>query len=254
MVALRVTGLEKSFGSVTALSEMSFAVESGELFGFLGPNGAGKTTTIGILTGRLAPDAGEVSVLGTDPTSEPVETRRRVGILPEQQSPPSFLTPREYFEFVGSIRGLEPDTVSARVDTWADRLGFASKLETLHTDLSRGQQQKVMITQAFLHEPDLVFIDEPLVNLDPLVQERVKAFLLEYVDRGHTIFVSTHNVDVAEAICTRVGFVADGTCRIVETTSDGGGLREQFLAYVETTDSEDVPTLEGEDSTPAPRQ
>jgi len=234
MTILRVDGLEHAFGSVTALDGMTFEVDAGECFGFLGPNGAGKTTTISVLTGQLTPDAGTVEVLGLDPTVDPVETRRRVGVLPEQQPPPSFLTPREFFEFVGEIREIESDTLESRIDTWARRLNFENTLETLTTDLSRGQQQKVMITQAFLHEPQLVFIDEPLVNLDPLAQEQVKAYLLEYVEAGNTVFVSTHNIDVAAAICDRLGIVVDGTCRLLEAGEyTAADLRDRFLETVE---------------------
>ncbi|UHQ95441.1 ABC transporter ATP-binding protein [Haloterrigena alkaliphila] len=255
MGAIHVDGLRKSYGAVDAVAGMSFTVDRGELYGFLGPNGAGKTTTIRTLTGQIRPDAGTVEVLETDPAAEPIETRRRVGILPEQGSPPSFLTPREYLAFVGDVRDLESDRVAERTADWADRLGFESKLDTLHTGLSRGQQQKVMIAQAFLHEPDVVFIDEPLANLDPLVQEQVKRFLVSYAAGDNAVFVSTHNIDVAEEICTRVGIVADG--RIVterSLTGDGGGeggengsdesLLEVFLERVEREDARDLPSLE----------
>ncbi|QRV17569.1 ABC transporter ATP-binding protein (plasmid) [Haloterrigena salifodinae] len=255
MGAIRVDGLGKSYGAVEAVADMSFTVERGELYGFLGPNGAGKTTTIRTLTGQIQPDAGTVRVLGTDPATEPIETRERVGILPEQQSPPSFLTPREYLEFVGDIRELDSDRVAERTADWARRLGFENKLDTLHTDLSRGQQQKVMITQAFLHEPDVVFIDEPLANLDPLVQEQVKRFLVSYAAGDNAVFVSTHNIDVAEEICTRVGIVADGqivTERSLTGDGDGEGgetgndesLLEVFLERVESEDARDLPSLE----------
>ena len=252
MGVILADGLAKSYGSVDALSGLSVDVSRGELFGFLGPNGAGKTTTIRILTGQLAPDRGTAEVLGVDPLEEPIETRRRVGILPEQGTPPSFLTPREYFDFVGRVRDLEPDLVARGVETWADRLAFGGKLDTLHTDLSRGQQQKVMIAQAFLHEPEVVFIDEPLANLDPLVQEQVKRFLVEYAAADNAVFVSTHNIDVAEEICTRVGIVADG--RLVAERSlegaradDGDGITEDeslletFLDHVEAADPRDTP-------------
>ncbi|MDS0475167.1 ABC transporter ATP-binding protein [Natrinema sp. 1APR25-10V2] len=251
MGAIRVNGLRKSYGAVEAVAGMDFTVERGELYGFLGPNGAGKTTTIRTLTGQIQPDAGEVRVLGTDPVAEPIETRRRVGILPEQGSPPSFLTPREYFEFVGEVRDLPAERVADRTADWAQRLGFESKLDTLHTDLSRGQQQKVMITQAFLHEPDVVFIDEPLANLDPLVQEQVKRFLVSYATGDNAVFVSTHNIDVAEEICTRVGIVADGQL-VTERSLDGGrdddeSLLELFLERVEGEAARDMPTLEATD-------
>jgi ABC-2 type transport system ATP-binding protein len=210
MTAIRADGLQKAFGEVRALDGLSLEVGAGELYGLLGPNGAGKTTTIRLLTGQLVADAGEAVVEGADPATDPVEVRRRIGVLPEQASPPSFLTAREYFDFVATVRGLAADVVGDRVDAWTDRLDFAEKLDTLNTDLSRGQQQKVMITATFLHEPALVFIDEPLVNLDPIVQERVRHYLADYVEAGNTVFLSTHHIEVAEALCTTVGVVREG--------------------------------------------
>ncbi|NHN43218.1 ABC transporter ATP-binding protein [Halorubellus sp. JP-L1] len=233
MAAIRTQNLRKTYGDVTALSDLSLSIEAGELFGALGPNGAGKTTTIKILTGQLQPDSGTASVLGHDPVGDPVETRRHVGILPEQESPPSFLTPREYFDFVGTVRDVPGDVVDDRVAEWTDRLSFAEKLDTVSTDLSRGQQQKVMITQAFLHEPEVVFIDEPLANLDPIVQERVKEFLRSYQEDGNTIFISTHHIEVAEELCTRVGIVSGGEL-IAERRPREMGANESLLdAFVE---------------------
>ncbi|WP_254862704.1 ABC transporter ATP-binding protein [Halovivax gelatinilyticus] len=245
MAVVQVRNLEKSFAGVDAVSGMSFDVESGELYGFLGPNGAGKTTTIRILTGQLRPDSGSVSVDGTDPSIDPIETRRRVGILPEDGMPPSFFTPREYFQYVGRLRGLDDDDVSETTLQLADRLGLERRLDTLHTDLSRGQQQKVMLVQAFLHDPDVVFIDEPLANLDPLVQEQVKSYLSAYVDDGNTVFASTHNIDVAETLCTRVGIVADGTLIAEEDLNETTDpLLEVFLSTVTDAKPRDVPRLE----------
>ncbi|QFU84910.1 ABC transporter ATP-binding protein [Natronorubrum aibiense] len=261
MGVIQVDGLAKSYGDVRAVDGLSFGVERGEVYGFLGPNGAGKTTTIRILTGQIRPESGTVRVLGTDPVAKPLATRRQVGILPEQGSPPSFLTPREYLEFVGNVRDLEPDTVAEQTDVWATRLGFERKLDTLHTDLSRGQQQKVMLTQAFLHEPDVVVIDEPLANLDPLVQEQVKRFLVSYAAGDNAVFVSTHNIDVAEEICTRVGIVANGDLvaerafadhtapRSADSHAATAGandepLLEVFLEHVNETDVRDAPSLE----------
>jgi ABC-2 type transport system ATP-binding protein len=208
--AVRTKGLAKHYGDVTALDDLSLTVPQGELFGFLGPNGAGKSTTINILTGQLVPDAGSAAVVGIDPVAEPVRARQAVGILPENGRPPSFLTVREYFEFVAATRELDDDVVGPRVDAWADRLEFEHKLDTLCTDLSQGERQKVLITQAFLHEPDLVFIDEPLTNLDPIMQERVKRFFREYRADGNTLFLSTHFIGTAEEVCTKVGIINRG--------------------------------------------
>ena len=210
MSVIEMTDVGKRYGDFQALDGLSLAVDRGELFGLLGPNGAGKTTAIGLLTGQLAPDEGTLSVLGTDPATEPIETRRRVGIVPEKESPPSFLTPREYFDFVGQVRGIPEDRLANRVQEWADRLAFADKLDAISTDLSRGQQQKVMITQAFLHDPEAVFIDEPLANLDPIMQERVKAYFEEYRAQDNALLLSTHGIEVARELCDRVGVVRDG--------------------------------------------
>ncbi len=233
MTAIRMEEVRKAYGPVTALSGLSLSVAAGELFGFLGPNGAGKTTTIEVLTGQVRPDSGSVSVLGTDPVEEPVAARRAVGVLPEREDPPSFLTPREYFTFVADVRGIDEGTLDERVETWADRLSFAEKLDTLATDLSRGQRQKVMIAAAFLHEPELVFIDEPLANLDPIVQERVKEFLQGYRADGNTVFLSTHHIDVAEQVCTRVGVLRDGRLvgeRVPDDLAPDESLLDAFRA------------------------
>jgi ABC-2 type transport system ATP-binding protein len=257
--AIQTTDLAKRYGDVSALDGLSLSVGRGELYGFLGPNGAGKSTTINILTGQLRPDEGTASVLGIDPVANPVEARGAIGVLPENGRPPSFLTVREYFEFVATARDLED--IDARVREWADRLEFAHKLDTLGADLSQGERQKVMITAAFVHEPELVFIDEPLTNLDPIMQERAKRFFREYREDGNTIFLSTHFIGTAEEVCTKVGVVNRGRL-LAETdprTLDEESLLDRFFAVVDAdrADSElaigtdpAAPGAGGEDASP----
>ncbi|MFC6940334.1 ABC transporter ATP-binding protein [Salinirubellus sp. GCM10025818] len=234
--AVETSELTKRYGEVTALDALSLSVPRGELYGFLGPNGAGKSTTINVLTGQLRPDSGSARVAGIDPVADPVEARAAVGILPENGRPPSFLTVREYFDFVGVTRGLPDDVVETAVESWADRLEFRPKLDTLCTDLSQGERQKVLVTQAFLHEPDVVFIDEPLTNLDPIMQERVKRFFRTYREAGNTLFLSTHFIGTAEEICTRVGIVNRG--RLLSevdprTLGSGESLLDRFFTAVD---------------------
>jgi len=233
--AVETEGLTKEYGDLTALDGLTLEVEEGELFGLLGPNGAGKSSTIEILTGQTEPTSGTARVMGVDPTKNPVEARSRMGVLPEREDPPSFLTPREYFDFVADVRDVELD---GKVDEWASRLGFDDKLDAISMDLSRGQKQKVMFAQAFVHEPDLVFIDEPLTNLDPVVQERVKDFIVEYNETGKTVFLSTHDITVAEEICTRVGIIQNGELvaerDVEEVNQSGSSLIDEFLNEVET--------------------
>jgi ABC-2 type transport system ATP-binding protein len=239
MTAIETTRLSKTYGDLAALDSLSLSVPGGELFGLLGPNGSGKTTTIEILTGQIEPTSGEARVLGRDPVGDPLAVRDVVGILPEREDPPSFLTPREYLQFVGDIRGFD---AAARIDDWADRLGFREQLDTISTDLSEGERQRVMLAQAFIHEPALVFIDEPLVNLDPIMQAEVREHMREYCERGNTLFLSTHFLEVAADLCTRVGIVRDGS---LVATRDPRGLEgeEELLAYFR---SEVQPTEAGE--------
>jgi ABC-2 type transport system ATP-binding protein len=209
MQAVEISELTKQYGDVRAVDGLNLGVDSGELYGLLGPNGSGKTTTIEILTGQRTPTSGSVSVLGTDPVEDPLDVRTAVGILPEREDPPSFLTPREYLQFVGDVRDI-PD-IDDRITEWSERLEFRGILDSLSTDLSEGERQRVMLSQVFIHEPELVFIDEPLVNLDPLMQAKVKDLLVDYCEDGNTLFLSTHFMEVAEELCTRVGIIADGS-------------------------------------------
>ena len=205
---VEASGLAKAYGSIKALDGVDLKVEAGELFGLLGPNGAGKTTMIRSMTGQIRPDSGTVSVLGVDPAKDPVRARSLIGIVPEQETPPSFLTAEEYLHFVAKIRNL--GDVDKRCGHWFRLLDFEDQRDMLCKDLSRGTRQKLMISQAFLHEPRLAFIDEPIVNLDPLVQKKVKDFFRDYVRKGGTIFFSTHVLEIAEEICTRIGIIDKG--------------------------------------------
>ncbi len=231
MAAIEVEGLVKRYGDLTALDHLNLEVPDGELYGLLGPNGAGKTTTLEILTGRRTPEAGAARVLGIDPVARPVEVRAAVGILPERSSPPSFMSGREYLAFVGAVRGLPEDELDEVTARWATELDLEGKLDTLAADLSRGQQQKVMIAAAFLHDPGLVFIDEPLANLDPLAQAQVKDHLVSYQDAGGTVLLSTHNVAVAEEICTRIGILDRG--ELVDELDPAGLDRPLLEVFVE---------------------
>lgn len=200
--------LVKQYGDVTAVDRVSLSVGEGELFGLLGPNGSGKTTMIKVLTGQIAPTSGQGQVMGIDVVQDPVRVREMVGIVPEQETPPSFLTAEEYLQFVGKIRHLE-DT-EEQVTFWSRYLEFSDKKDVLCKDLSRGTRQKLMVAQAFLHHPQMVLIDEPLINLDPVMQRKLKDYLVNYVRNGGTVFLSTHILEIAEEICTRIGIIHAG--------------------------------------------
>lgn len=226
----------KRFGDLVAVNGISLAVRKGSLFGLLGPNGSGKTTMIRMLTGQIPQTAGSASVLGIDPLKDPIRVRRMVGIIPEQETPPSFLTPLEYLRFIGSIRKI-PD-IEEKADWWFDLLDYADKKNVLCKDLSRGTRQKLMLTQAFIHEPGLALIDEPLVNFDPIMQQKVKSFFVSYVRAGNTLFYSTHLLEIAEEICTEVAILQKGnllyTGTMEEIQSQGQHLPDFFLSRVQS--------------------
>jgi ABC-2 type transport system ATP-binding protein len=232
---IEAQGLVKQFGDVIAVNNISLSIRQGELFGLLGPNGSGKTTMIKLLTGQLRPTAGSATVLGLDVKKDPVGVRERVGIIPEQETPPSFLTATEYLDFVGEVRHI-PDVLK-KADWWFDYLDFNDKRDVLCKDLSRGTRQKLMFTQAFIHKPTLALIDEPLINFDPIMQRKVKDYLTEYVRCGNTIFISTHILEIAEEICSGFAILHKGTLlhtgTVAELKERDQHLDDFFLSLVE---------------------
>jgi ABC-2 type transport system ATP-binding protein len=226
--------LSKAYGDVQAVDHVTLSVKEGALFGLLGPNGSGKTTMIKMLTGQTKPTGGTATVLGIDAVQDPVGVRAHVGIIPEQETPPSFLTAIEYLEFVGAVRKI-PE-INKKADFWFDYLDFADKKNVLCKDLSRGTRQKLMFTQAFIHEPALALIDEPLINFDPIMQDLVKEFLADYVKKGKTIFISTHILEVAEEICSEFAILHKGkllhTGPVADLAAKGEHLPSFFLSLV----------------------
>lgn len=222
MSLIEVEELEKSYGDVDALDGVDMEISKGEVVGVLGPNGAGKSTLMKILTGQMEYDSGKVKVFGRDPEKHRVEIKERMGVLPEREDPPSFLTGREYFEFVEDIRGTE-----FPIEDWVEKLNLEGKMDNVTLELSKGERQKLMIAQAFYHDPELVFIDEPLVNLDPIIQERAKDLFRNRREDGGTVFLCTHVVSLAEELCDRVFFLKDG--EVIEEVTDVENLKEKFL-------------------------
>jgi ABC-2 type transport system ATP-binding protein len=163
-----------------------------------------------------------------------VRVRELVGITPEQETPPSFLTAEEYLHFVGHIRRIQD--IETQCSFWFDFLEFGDKRDVLCKDLSRGTRQKLMVAQAFLHRPELVLIDEPLINLDPLMQRKIKDYLTGYVKGGGTVFISTHILEIAQEICTRIGIIHQGSLvregTVGELRASSRNLEEVFLEAI----------------------
>jgi ABC-2 type transport system ATP-binding protein len=199
--------LTKQFGKLIAVNSLDIRIAHGEFFGFLGPNGAGKTTTLQMLSGQLPPTSGTATVMGIDTAADPIAVKAAVGIIPELEYPPSFLSVEEYLHFVAAVRGLDDD---GRVDKWIDFFGLEDRRTTLCMSLSKGLKKKTTISAAMLHEPRVLFMDEPFLDLDPLIQRKLKDWLLEFVEGGGTVFLSTHILELAEKLCTRVGIIDHG--------------------------------------------
>lgn len=208
LAIIEVKQISKTFGDVEALKNVDLNIEAGEFFGCFGPNGAGKTTLLKILSGQLEPTEGNAKVLGIDVQENPMDVKKAIGIVPEVESPPSYLTGREYLYFVGRIRKV--NNLDKKIDHWLDFFELREKEDVICRDLSKGMRQKLMLASAFIHEPKLLFLDEPFINLDPVYQRKVKDYLIDYIKNGGTIFMCTHILEIAEKICTRVAIINDG--------------------------------------------
>ena len=211
MSVIEAVNVSKSFGCVEAVKDFTLRVCDGVFFGLFGPNGAGKTTLLRMLSGQIEPDSGRIVVMGVS-HEDPIEIKRSVGIVPEVETPPTFLTARECLELACVIRGV--NGVDERVDTWLDFFDMQGKGDILCRDLSKGQRQKVMLASGFIHEPEVLLLDEPFINLDPIYQRLVKNYLLELVNEGKTVFMCTHILEIAEELCSEVAVINQG--RLVE--------------------------------------
>jgi len=229
VTVIEVQGLTKQFGDTTAVDNVTLSVPQGSLFGLLGPNGSGKTTMIKMLTGQVRPTSGQATVLGRNVRKDPVGIRASVGIIPEQETPPSFLTAMEYLAFVGAIRKI-PD-IDEKAKWWFSFLEFEDKRDVLCKDLSRGTRQKLMFAQAFLHKPVLALIDEPLINFDPIMQRKVKGYLADYAGSGGTIFISTHILEIAEEICTGFAILHKGKLLYSGEISELAGRKQHLPEF-----------------------
>ena len=213
---IKVERLTKRYGSTTAVRNISFEVEKGEIVGFLGPNGAGKTTTMRILTGFLPPTEGTASIDGLDVQEQPIEVKRRIGYLPE--SPPLYpeMTVRDYLEFVARLKGIASADVAARVDSVTERCSIGGVRGKLNGQLSKGYKQRVGLAQALIHDPDVLILDEPTAGLDPKQIIEVRELIRE-LGGDHTIILSTHILPEVSTTCGRVIIINEGKIEASDT-------------------------------------
>jgi ABC-2 type transport system ATP-binding protein len=233
--ALCVRGLVKSFGQKTAVAGVDLDVQPGSFFGIVGPNGAGKTTTLRIATGLLRPDRGQVWVQGVDVWADPVEAKRRIGVLPEDLALFDRLTGRELLMFHGLLRNMSVDVVVDRSEQLLSLLGLGDAGDTLVIDYSHGMRKKIALAAALLHGPELLFLDEPFEAIDPVSARAIRAVLEQFTRSGSTIVFSSHVMELVERLCDHVAVMAAGVIRWagpLDLLRGSGTLEDAFVALV----------------------
>jgi ABC-2 type transport system ATP-binding protein len=216
---IEVSMLAKKFGSVQALSGLTFSVLPGEIYGLLGPNGAGKTTTIKAIIGLVEPTSGTVKVEGFDPTINSLIVKSKIGYVAEKPILYDSLSSRDFLEFVASIRKIDQETVNRVITQLGDAFDMAKYFDAPIATLSTGMKQKVALIASLIHQPRILLLDEPLSGLDAKTSRIIKDLLLLHVQNGGAVLFSTHIMEVAEHICTRIGIIYQGKI-IAEGTLD----------------------------------
>jgi ABC-2 type transport system ATP-binding protein len=209
-IAIATEKLTRRFGALSAVDRIDLQVESGQFFGFLGPNGAGKSTTIKMLTGLLAPTSGRMALLGIDFAQRPVEVKRQIGVVPEGMGLFERLNAPEYLEFVGRMYGLDRATTRKRSDELLEFMQLADRSKTLIADYSHGMQKKLALAAAVIHGPRILFLDEPFEGVDALAAGALKELLARMTDRGVTIFLTSHVLEIVERLCSHVAIIKNG--------------------------------------------
>src|SRR5579884_1551307 len=234
MAALEILGLEKTYTvgfwrktKKIGLKPFHLEVQAGEVFGFLGPNGAGKTTTLKLLMGLTFPTAGSARILGRDWRDPAI--RARIGFLPEQPYFYDYLTPTELLDYYGTLSGVSAADRRIRIPKLLERVGLAEHARVQLRKFSKGMLQRVGIAQAVLHEPEVVFLDEPMSGLDPVGRREIRDFIQDLNKQGKTVFFSTHILSDAEALCDRVAVLNHGELRSTGVVAElvaatGGGV------------------------------
>jgi ABC-2 type transport system ATP-binding protein len=241
---IEASGLSKQFGAVQALIGLDLRIMPGEIYGLLGPNGAGKTTTIRIITGLVEPTSGWVKVAGFDPVKNPIEVKSRIGYVAENPILYESLSPRDFFEFVVSVRGIDRGVANQRVTQLADAFDMAQYFDSPIATLSMGMKQKVALIASLVHQPPVILLDEPLNGLDAKSSRIVKDLVSLHSQKGGAVLFSTHIMEVAERLCTRIGIIDQGKV-IAEGTLDqlrskAGGQNETLEEVLLKLTNEEV--------------
>lgn len=213
MNAIEVEGISRTFNSLRAVDNISFTVETGEIFGFLGHNGAGKTTTIRMLTGQLRPSSGHAHVAGCNVITERHRLKPLIGVVSENQNLYERMSGRENLTFAARLYGTD----SKRIDEVLDQVGLSNRAKDRVEHYSNGMKQRLVIARTLLHRPQIIFLDEPTRGLDPVVGRDIRRLVLELSGKGVTIFLTTHYMEEADELCRRVAFISEGRIVALDT-------------------------------------
>lgn len=232
-MAVETVGLSKAFSGKVAVDRIDLCVQRACMYGFLGPNGAGKSTTIKMLTGLLAPDQGEIRVLGHDLSLQPLEVKCKIGVVPEDLCLFENLTAREYLTFIGRMHGLAPEVLRARSEELLALMELEATGKTLTLEFSHGMKKKLSLAASLIHAPELLFLDEPFEGIDPIASRTLRNVLERFVERGGTVFITSHILEIVERLCTHVGIIHKG--RLVRQSSKSDLMANDTLehAFVE---------------------
>ncbi|MFQ5451318.1 MAG: ABC transporter ATP-binding protein [Nitrospinaceae bacterium] len=247
---IKIKNLIKNYQAVVAVDQLNLEIPTGELFGFLGPNGAGKTTTIKLLMGLLKPTDGSICIGGVDIHQDPVRAKSMIGYIPDRPYIYEKLTGMEYLEFIADLFGMDKPTARSRAMKFLEFFDLKDYAHELIDGFSHGMKQKLIISGALIHNPKVVVVDEPLVGLDPKGARQVKQLFQDLCRGGVTLFMSTHSLGIAEAMCHRVGIIQKGRLVAVGTVEElrrqarkeQGDLEEIFLKL--TGDHDMQPLIE----------
>jgi ABC-2 type transport system ATP-binding protein len=210
-LAIETRGLRREFGDLVAVDNLDLEVDQGTFFGFLGPNGAGKSTTIKMLTGLLGPSDGAAEILGHDVVADAVEAKRVMGVVPEKTALFERLTGPEYLRFVGRMYGMPRQVIDARTAELMDLMGLTEDTAKLIVDYSHGMRKKLSISAAIIHEPRVLFLDEPFEGIDAVASQLVRSVLNQLVATGVTVFLTSHILEIVEKLCTHVAIIHRGS-------------------------------------------
>ncbi len=231
---LQVQNLTKRFGDLVAVDDLSFEVERGEVFGLLGPNGAGKTTTIRMILDIIPPDAGRITVLG----GSPAVAQPRIGYLPEERGLYRNVRVLDMLVYLAELKGADRSRARQRALEWLARMGLEDRAHSKVKDLSRGMQQRLQVVASIVHDPDLVFLDEPFQGLDPVNVERVKGVIADLRQEGKTVVLSTHQMNLVEVLCDRILLINRGRSVLYGPLAD---LKRQFAPHAVRVRVPDLP-------------